>query len=489
MKKQQRKNIHGYTRRDFLQGGMAFGLLPFVTPVSKIFGANDRLRLAVCGVNIRGNILMHDFAEQENVEIAWIVDPDKILLVRRGQEMLEKTGKMPKLTTDFRHALDDPEVDGIIVATPNHWHSLMVIWAAQAGKHCFVEKPASHNFYEGRVALEAANKYGVVVQHGTPRRNSAQYASLVKTIHSGKFGKLSVAHALASKSREGIGHAPVSNPPKWLDWNLWRGPAMVERYHENLVHYDWHWFWKTGNGDLNNQGTHQLDAAFWSLDPELRGIHPTRVMSLGGRFVWDDQGETPNTQFGVAEYPNGQKVIISIRNVDYDGYERQVENRFYFEDGGMIIGNEYFSPDGDRQSLHDLLEVAKITPGGNAGSFVTACRAGDPGMVNASMFEGHYSSALGHLMNISYRLGQKAPFSEDVTGFDHPVIQEQFGFFHSHMRDGVGLNSNEHNYKCGPWLTFDSDSEKFTGEFAHNANLLLRNPSRTGFEIPEVHLV
>ena len=472
----------GFNRRDFFKGSAAFGALAMLTPASRVLGANNRLRLAVCGVNGRGNGLMRNFSEQENVEIAWIVDPDKILLVRRGQEMLERTGKMPRLTTDVRHALDDKELDGIVVAAPNHWHSLMVIWAAQAGKHCFVEKPASHDFHEGRVALEAARKYGVVVQHGTQRRSSADYANLIKTIHSGKYGKLAISHAFASKPRRGIGFAQASDPPPWLDWNMWRGHAMIERYHDNLVHYNWHWFWVTGNGDLNNQGTHQLDVAFWALDPAMLGVHPTRVMSLGGRFAWEDQGETPNTQFSVAEYPNGQKVIMNIRNVNFEGYERRVENRYYFEDGGKIIRGEYISPSGEKMPLE--LERADIAPGGQFSSFVRACRAGDPKMVNAGMFEGHYSSALGHLMNISFRLGREKPFSEDVVSFKNPQVQEQFEWIHSVMRDGVGLRRDNNKYRVGPWLTFDSNAEKFTGDYAASANTLLRNPRRAGFEIP-----
>ncbi|MEX0928725.1 MAG: Gfo/Idh/MocA family oxidoreductase [Balneolales bacterium] len=480
------ENSGGINRRDLFKGSAALGALSFLTPVSRVLGANNRLRLAFCGVNGRGNNHLQSFSNEENVEVAWIVDPDKILLVQRGQEILEQTGKMPKLTTDLRHALDDPDVDGIVVAAPNHWHSQMVIWAAQAGKHCFVEKPASHDFQEGRVALEAARKYGVVVQHGTQRRSDSRYADLIKTIHSGRYGKLAVTHAFASKPRSGIGHTQPSEPPPWLDWNLWRGHAMIERYHDNFVHYDWHWFWQTGNGDLNNQGTHQLDVAFWSLDPKMHGVHPTRVMSLGGRFAWDDQGETPNTQFSMAEYPNGQKVLMNIRNVNYDGYERRVENRYYFEDGGQIIGDEYISPDGSREPLE--LEKADIHPGGNTGSFVRACRSGDPNMVNAGMFEGHYSSALGHLMNISYRLGHEVPFSSDVISFNDPadaVVEEQFNWFHSVMQNGVGLNQNNSRYRLGPWLTFDSDSEKFVGEYAASANTLLRNPRRSGFEIPE----
>jgi len=474
--------IANLSRRNFIKGTAALGSLTLLTSRSWVIGANNRLRIAVCGVNGRGNSLMRDFAGGDNVEIAWIIDPDRRLLDRRSKEMLESTGKKPKTSTDVREALDDPDVDAIVVATPNHWHSLMVIWAAQAGKHCFVEKPASHDFHEGRIALEAANKYGVVIQHGTQRRSERQYADLIKTIHSGKYGKLAVSHGFASKPRSGIGKAEITSPPDWLDWNMWQGHAVLDGFHNNLVHYNWHWFWPTGNGDLNNQGTHQLDVAYWALDPAMHTVHPSRIMSLGGRYAWNDQGETPNTQFSIAEYPNGQIVIINVRNVNHDGYQHRVENRYYFEDGGMIIGNDYIAPNGTKEKIQT--ERADIFPGGNTGSFVNACRAGKPNMVNANMIAAHYSCALGHLMNISYRLGSQQPFSQDAVKYNNPMVKDQFEWFHSQMRDGAGLSETDEKYNIGPWLTFDSDSEQFTGEWAAKANQLLKNPRRKEFDIP-----
>lgn len=478
----------GLSRRRFLQASTVLGALALATPTFRALGANDRFRVAVCGVNNRGNDLMKLCLDEPGVEIAWIIDPDKRLLEKRSGEVRKRTGVKPKTGTDVRRALEDPAVDALVVATPNHWHSLMVVWAAQAGKHCYVEKPASHDFHEGRVALAAAEKYGVVVQHGTQRRSSQNFANLIQAIQSGKYGRLAVSHAFACKPRSGIGHAGLSAPPDWLDWNLWRGPAPVEDFHNNLVHYNWHWFWETGNGDLNNQGTHQLDVAYWALDPEVAGTYPVKVYSLGGRFLWDDQGETPNTLFAVAEYANGQKVVMNVRNIDYDGYERQVENRFYFEDGGKIIGNEYIAPDGERQKVEG--EPASITPGGEIGSFVKACRAGQPGMVNASMADGHYSSALGHLMNISYRLGEEAPFNKKAGRFgDASKVAEEFLAFHEVMRDGVGLLEDEASYRVGPWLSFDPAAERFTGEKEAAANALLRNPHRDGFDFPELDAV
>lgn len=477
----------GVTRRHFVKTTAAFGALALLGPVAPVArgSANNRLRLAVAGVRSRGNALMRGFLSQPDVEVAWIIDADRNVLERRAEEVVERNGgRKPKTSTDVRHALEDDSVDALVVATPNHWHSLMVIWAAQAGKHCYVEKPASHDVYEGRVAMEAAEKYGVVVQHGTQRRSRRRYADLIKTIHSGKYGKLSVAHAFACKPRQGIGYADPSPAPEWLDWNMWRGHAMVDTFHENLVHYDWHWFWQTGNGDLNNQGTHQLDVAYWALDPSMNGSFPSKVTALGGRFQWDDQGETPNTMFSVAEYPNGQKVVMNIRNINYEGYERQVENRYYFEDGGRIIGNKYISPDGTEREVETL--SADMTEGGEFASFVKACRAGDPDLANCTMADGHYSSALGHLMNISYRLGEKQPFNKKAGRFgDDSTVAREFLDFHEIMRDGVGLPEDEEDYLVGPWLTVDPATERFVGEHADRANSLLRNPRREGFELPD----
>ena len=463
-------------------GGMGFSPKSYAS----IIGANDRFRIAVCGVNGQGKSHINGFGELDNVEIAYLVDPDSKVLEEQVNALREKGGlsSSVKGVADVRKVLDDPKIDAISVATPNSWHSLMVIWAAQAKKHCYVEKPASHDIYEGRVALAAAEKYGIVVQHGTQRRSSPEWAKQIADIRSGKYGKMQVSHGFACKPREGIGFEPPSTPPPNLDWNLWKGPAVINNYHKNLVHYNWHWFWQTGNGELNNQGTHQLDVAYWALDPEVENTHPKRVMAIGGRFKWGDQGETPNTMFALAEFANGQYVFFNVRNVNYEGYQREVTNRFYFEDGGRLRDGEYISNNGSQPRNVPIKEV-KITPGGNWQSFVTACRANDPSMANGTMYDAHYSCTLGHLMNISYRLGEKVPFNGKAGRFgDNRLAFEEFMKIHEIARDGMGVPVDQAEYIVGPWLEFDGEEEYFVGECSQEANRLLFDPRRYEFDIP-----
>jgi len=452
-----------------------------------IMGANDRFRIAVCGVNGRGKSHINGFGGQDNVEIAYLVDPDSTVLgesVNKLKNQKEGISSRVKGVADVRTVLNDKNIDAISCATPNHWHSLMVIWAAQAKKHCYVEKPASHDIYEGRVALAAAEKYGIVVQHGTQRRSDPIWADLVSDVRSGKYGKMKVSHGFCCKPRNGIGFEPYSNPPDNLDWNLWKGPAIIDRYHKNLAHYNWHWFWGTGNGDLNNQGTHQLDVAYWALDEEVANTHPVRVMAMGGRFAYGDQGETPNTMFALAEFSNGQYVFFNVRNVNYEGYEREVTNRFYFEDGGRLSDKGYQSHKGS-QARNVQIKKVQIREGGAYGSFINACRANDPTMANGSMKDAHYGSTLGHLMNISYRMGEKVPFNARAGKFgDNDIAYEEFMKIHDIAVDGMGIPQDGAEYIVGPWLRFDGKEEHFVGDYSVEANRLLADPRRAEFDIP-----
>ena len=232
---------------------------------------------------------------------------------------------------------------------------------------------------------------------------------------------------------------------------------------------------------MNNQGTHQLDVAFWALDEDQ--THPSRVMCLGGRFAWEDHGVTPNSQFAVAEYPNGQYVFFNVRNANHDGYEHQVENRFYFEDGGKIIGDTYIDKNGAERRVEP--EPHNLHPGGNWGSFINACRANDPSLSNAGMEVAHLSTLLGHTMNNSYRIGKREPFNAQAGRFgDNDWANQEFQKFHEIMRDGVGVPEDGGEYIVGPWLTLDPQTERFVGEHAEAANQLVKNPRMPGFEIP-----
>ena len=475
------------SRRQFIKQSVftagSVALVSGTRSSAKVLGANDRMRIAVAGVNGRGRSHISGFAGLPNVEIAYVVDPEEGALARGLKTATGAGSKDCKAVADIRTALDDPSVDAISIATPNHWHSLMTIWGAQAGKHVYVEKPMSHDVREGRVAVAAQEKYGVVIQHGTQKRSSAGIAGLHDAIKAGKWGKLKISYGYCCKPRGGIGHESPSAPPAGLDWKLWKGPAVIDQFHKNYVHYDWHWFWATGNGDLNNQGTHELDIARWAIDDDQ--THPVRSMAIGGRFQWDDQGETPNTMFAMAEYPNGQFAFFNVRNVNYKGYQRQVENEYYFEDGGRIVRGMYY-PKGSDKGEKVNVPGGEVTPGGNFGSFVAACRAGKPEMANGNVHDAHYGCVLGHLMNNSYRLGKKVPFNAKAARFgDNADAAEHFLKLHELMRDGVGVPEDKAEYTVGPWLTFDPRTERFTGDHAARANTLLSDPNNKGFEVPD----
>lgn len=480
------------SRRDFLKTTSAVGgsLIIMGTKASgAIKGANDRVRIAVAGLNGRGKSHIGGWTGAENTEIVYLIDPDKKVLGDRmkGLESQASGTSRTKGIADFREALEDKTLDAISIATPNHWHSLMTIRAAQAGKHVYVEKPMSHDVSEGRIAVEAQKKYGVVVQHGTQRRSDAGVAGLHELLKSGKLPRLKIAYGYCCKPRNSIGTKPVENPSGNLDWTMWKGPAVVPEYHGNYNPYNWHWFWETGNGDLNNQGTHQLDVARWAIDDDQ--THPVSAMAIGGRFQWDDQGQTPNTMFAMAEYPNGQMVFFNVRNVNYKGYKTQVYNEYYLEDGSVITGESRYKilRPGAKEPEDLKVEKGHVTPGGNWNAFIAAVRAHDPAMANGNASDAHYGCVLGHLMNNSYRLGTQVPFNAKAGQFgDNQDASLHFNKLHELMRDGVGVPEDGAKYTVGPLLKFDPQTETHTGEYAEQANVLLKDPNNSGFEIPTI---
>ena len=298
-------------RRDFLrQSSAAVAAASLVGP-ARWAGANDRIRVAVLGLGNRGRGHIREAASVENVEVATICDPDQTRMERSASDCEKAGQRRPKCEADLRRVLEDKTIDVISVATPNHWHALATIWACQAGKHVYAEKPVAHNLEESRRMLEVVRKSGRIVAAGTQRRSNPNFKKMVRLLREGAIGDIYMARAEYPQPRDPIGTKPVEAPPSTLNWDLWLGPARQQPYHANLVHYNWHWFWDFGNGEIGNNGPHFLDIARWGLG---KGF-PTRIQSTGGRFGPKDQGETPNTQRTTFVYDDGVTLVNDIRGL------------------------------------------------------------------------------------------------------------------------------------------------------------------------------
>ncbi|MHC4402851.1 MAG: Gfo/Idh/MocA family protein, partial [Planctomycetota bacterium] len=345
------------TRRTFLKraaatAGVSAGFVIAGTKASgKVLGANDTIRLGVAGIKGRGGSHIDNFAKMDKVDVTYLIDPDSRLYEGRSSQVKSRGGNTPKCVQDVREALADDSLDAVSIATCNHWHALITFWACQAKKDVYVEKPCSHNVFEGRQCVKAAEKYGCIVQHGTQSRSSGSWAKSVAAVASGKYGKLLVSKAYASKPRWSIKFEEIKDPPPELDFNLWLGPAPMQPYHENLVHYDWHWFWDTGNGEIGNQGVHQMDIARWGIPG---GKLPIGAFSMGGRWVesteghppFTDQAQTPNMQLSVLDF--GETLLVfevaglcGRSVVDRPAPARKVDNEFYLEEGAIKGGKFY----------------------------------------------------------------------------------------------------------------------------------------------------
>ncbi|HVA48714.1 MAG TPA: Gfo/Idh/MocA family oxidoreductase [Pirellulales bacterium] len=473
------------SRRHFLKTSLAAagaaGVATFAgTQASaKARGANDAIRVGIAGLNGRGGEHLKQFASLPGVEITYLIDPDQKVLERRVKEVESLTGRKPQAIQDVRKALDDKELDVITVATPNHWHSLIAIWACQAGKDVYVEKPCSHNVHEGRIAVETARKYNRIVQHGTQSRSDSDWAGAVDFVRSGKAGKLQVARGLVYKPRPSIGFKKAEAPPDYLDFNLWLGPATEQPFHRNLVHYNWHWFWDTGNGDIGNQGVHQMDIARWGIDG---ATFPKSVIGLGGRFGYEDQGQTANTQIAVFDYGDAQ-LIFEVRGLPTENFAHTghgSDNVFHCE-GGLVTRKQFY-PKGSAQP--EPIPSAPIGPGKNHfANFISAVRSRNQSELNADILEGHYSSALCHLANISYRLGEKVPFNPQTKAFgDNKEAYETLARMEQHLTRN-GLKLDEIDYLLGRKLAFDSQKELFVGD--EQANRMLTRDYRAPFVVPE----
>ncbi|RUL87740.1 Gfo/Idh/MocA family protein [Tautonia sociabilis] len=472
------------SRRTFITGSMAAlgaGFAIGGTRASgRILGANETINVAIAGLNGRGGAHVDEFSRMEGVRISHLVDPDVRTFDKRVKQVRDRAGYAPETVQDIRRVLDQPDVDAVSIATPNHWHALMTIWACQAGKDVYVEKPCSHNIHEGRVAVQAARRYDRIVQHGTQGRSSRSWAELAELARAGTYGKLLVSRALCYKNRPSIGFKPTEEPPSEIDFSLWLGPAKEVPFHTNLVHYNWHWFWNFGNGDIGNQGVHQMDIARWMIPG---ATYPTSVVSLGGRLGYEDQGETPNTQIAVMDFGDTQ-LIFEVRGLPTKPYRGEmVGNILHFEEG-VVAGGKFF-PKGKGEGEPLAKVEADRGPGdGNFGNFIAAVRSRKADDLNADILEGHVSSALCHLANISYRVGEPRSFDtiDQALGSDE-AVRDAVDRMCEHLKDGNGLALDGMQYRLGRSLHFDGEAERFVDDA--QANALLSREYRAPFVVPD----
>ena len=398
-----------------------------------ILGANDAIRVAVAGLNGRGSSHTSAYTKIKGVQITYLVDPDSKTYDKHLKVIGAAGDPAPKTVKDVREALEDKNVDAISIATPNHWHSLMTIWGCQAGKDVYVEKPCSHNVHEGRIAVEAARKFNRIVQHGTQSRTSSGWANVVELVKSGKYGKLLVSRGLCYKdggigtgnTRSDIGFKETKAPPANLDFNLWLGPAKDQPYHENIVHYRWHWFWDFGNGDMGNQGVHQMDLARWAIPGATL---PKSVISFGGRLGFKDQAQTACTQVCIFDFGETQLVFETRGQKSKDYMGQSVGNTLHLTEGTIAGGKFYPNgkengedlPKGDVErgpQAESRSADSKQQPERHFANFIAAVRSRQ--RPEADIEVGLRSTSVPLLGNVSYDTGRKLRWDaekEDVIG-------------------------------------------------------------------------
>jgi predicted dehydrogenase len=402
-------------RRDFLGSAVAAGTL---LESRALASPNDTVRVACVGVRGRGRDHIRAYNAMAKVEIAAVCDIDESILNARVGEIEKAKGKRLAAYTDLRKLLEDKSIDAISIATPNHHHTLQAIWACQAGKDVYVEKPCSHDMFEARQIVTAAQKYGRIVQHGTQQRSSIGREAIEK-MRAGLLGDIYMARGLCYKRRDTIGRKPVEPVPPGVHYDLWLGPAPLHEFTANRFHYNWHWFWDYGNGDIGNQGVHQLDTARWGLGVK----YPTKVSAMGGHYMFDDDQETPNTLIATYEFGTGpakKTLVFEVRHwitnheagIDEPKPGNTVGTIFYGSKGYLSIWDEDHSKYQSYLGREQAPGPSGSGPGNNWANFIDAVRSRKPSDQNAPIEEGAISTALIHLANISYRLGRSLHFDE-----------------------------------------------------------------------------
>jgi len=422
-------------RREFIRktiigtAGLTIGGIGLSTKsYGSVVGSNDRINLAVVGLRSRGKDHLSSWSslkDNRNIRVKTICDVDEQFFAPAAKVVQDISGDSVITEWDMQKVFDDKEIDAVSFALPNHWHAISSIRACQAGKHVYAEKPVSHNISEGRKMIEAAARYNVRMQTGCQNRSIKSVIEAIKFLHSGGIGEIYMAKGLCYKPRDSFGIAADSTPPASLHYDLWLGPAPFRSYNEKKVHYNWHWFWDTGNGDTGNQGPHQFDIARWGMN---KNEHPVTIYSMGGIFGIDPSDcaqETPNTQTSLFRYKDGKVLEFETRGRytnEESGLGIRIGNIFYGTDGYLELdegkwkafrkrekepfaGSESTEP----KSADPTFLAA---PGGTEhfANFLDAVRSGKDETLNCHIREGHYSSVLPLLANISYRLGRELIF-------------------------------------------------------------------------------
>jgi predicted dehydrogenase len=487
------------TRRDFMKSSMAAGLA-LAVPFSRVRGANDDIRVAVVGFRGHGRTHINAYLKIPGVRVVALCDADRAVLGRGVAEFKARNEKVDAYI-DIRKLLEDKDIDAVSTATPNHWHSLVAVWACQAGKDVCVEKPVSHNIFEGRKMVEAARKYKRIVQADLDLRSSEGLVEAVRCIQRGELGNILVVRGFCYKRRKSMGK--VSGPqkvPESVDYNLWCGPAPKGPLMRKNLHYDWHWVWATGCGEIGNNGPHQLDVCRWVLG---RNELPRRVMSIGGRFGYDDDGETPNTQIAIYDY-EPVPIIYEVRGLPthkgspaMDIYCAVSATGVFIRSGqpgpspntGVVVQCEDGYADLTNGVFYDNkgkeIKRFKADSLGPQANFIKAVRSRKISDIRTDILEGHLSTALCHMGNISYRIGAESSNEQikEIIKGDKDSL-EAFERFQGHLRAN-GVSLEETPAVLGPWLRMDSSKERFFGRFSRRANRLLSRKYRKPFVVPE----
>jgi len=397
------------TRRTFIFTSSA----ALASSAVKTAFAADKIRIAVIGCHGRGRDHIAGFQNLPDAEVVALCDPDRRVLADRAQQFEKRYNRKVDTVVDMRRLFERKDIDAVSIATPNHWHSLAAIWACQAGKDVYVEKPGSHNIWEGRKLVEAAHKYNRIVQHGVQLRSSEAVQEAIQHLRKGTIGKVYMARGLVFRWRPSIGKKGPEPVPDYLDYNLWLGPSKEVPYSSRFVHYNWHWHWEWGNGDVGNQGIHETDLCMWGLDVGL----PTRITSFGDKFLFDDDKETPEIQTSLYHYPDQKKMIqFEVRHwCTNEEANIGVGNIFYGSEGFLAVKgyDSYEIYFGQKREKGPSLRAG----GDHFANFIKAVRSRKTSDQNGPVETAHLASALAHLGNISYRLGRTLTFDPKTETF------------------------------------------------------------------------